>query len=794
MSPATANPSDNGRDGWFVRQCAGALGLLETRQKAEKPTAVIPLSLAPRFSRRGSRALCVWILLLSIALLIAMAAPMLAGHVYTADDLGAFHLPMRSFYAHCLAGGNAFDWSPQMFCGFYLTGEGQLGGYHPLHLLLYRFLPLGVAFDLECLIGYPLILLGTYWFLRRWRLPRDAAMFGGMAFTFCGFMLLHFVHVNAIEVVAHLPWLLVAIDVLMRNQSGSITNRKTLAGAAVALLTASQLLLGYPQYVWFSLLIECSYALLMWRTFRSPTEERSPLGTHASTLRPSSLAPRPWPLVFWTSLGFVIAAVQLLPSWEALGESSRHAVDSSFRNWGSLHPLNLVQFVAPYLFSNRVVGQNTHEYGCYASSVTLLLAVWCVVGQKHSGRLRPLVLGAATMAVVGLVFAFGGFGPLENLTAWLPVVNRFRFPCRVIVLVHFALAVLAAIGLARLGRATEPNRAGLRAVWLLVGLSVVLAIGAPIWWPGTVGKTPIVAAAPLVWAGPLLIGGAALLLPWAARGIRWARFALVLFAAVDLGVYGMSYAVFSRTMALSEFVATTNAPPSAPAKRIAVDLAEPNQPFVHLGDRLLLGGWSFADGYAGLEPARRLDYREPAALRAAGVGWAVDAPELARRLGYGTTTPAWLRVNDSLPRAMLFSNAKASTDPARDIGQIDLRSTALVDLPMQLDPASAGTVAILDDRPGNIRLHVDALTQRLLFVSESFHPGWTCSINGKPMPVLRVDGDFLGCLCPPGTSEVRFEFRPESLRYGRLLSACGLSLLIGLVLLSGFRRAIFHDV
>ena len=465
-------------------------------------------------------------------------------------------------------------------------------------------------------------------------------------------------------------------------------------------------------------------------------------------------------------------------------------MDASFRNWGSLHPLNLLQFVAPYLFSNRVVGQNTHEYGCYAGSMTLLLAVWCVFGRKDSGRMRPLVLGAAATAILGIAFALGGFGPLENLTAWLPIVNRFRFPCRVIVLVHFALAVLAAIGLAKLGRSTATNRAGLRAVWLLFGLSVVLAIGGPMWWPGFVGKTPIVAAAPLVWAGPLLIGGAALLMTWAARGIRWARFALVLFAAVDLAVYGMSYAVFSRTMTLSEFVATTDAPPSAPANRIAVDLAEPNQPFVHLGDRLLLGGWSFADGYAGLEPARRLDYREPAALRVAGVGWAINVPELAHRLGYGPAMPDWLRVNGSLPRARLFSRATASTDPAHDISRIDLVLMALVNKPVHLDSGPAGTVAILDDRPGDIWLHVDAPTQRLLFVSESFQPGWKCSVNGKPAPVLRVDGDFLGCLCPAGTSEVCFEFRPDSLRYGRLLSGCGLGLLIGLVLLNGFRKAV----
>ena len=99
-----------------------------------------------------------------------------------------------------------------LYGGFYVTGEGQLGAYHPLHLMLYRLLPLGVAFDLELLISYPAMFAGTYLFLRVWLRRRDAALFGALAFTFCGFNLLHFVHPNAVAIVAHLPWLLLAIE------------------------------------------------------------------------------------------------------------------------------------------------------------------------------------------------------------------------------------------------------------------------------------------------------------------------------------------------------------------------------------------------------------------------------------------------------------------------------------------------------------------------------------------------------------------------------------------------------
>ncbi|NIL97354.1 MAG: hypothetical protein GTO53_07130, partial [Planctomycetales bacterium] len=51
----------------------------------------------------------------SLALCAVLAWPIVAGHVYVADDLGQFHLPARAFYAHCLAAGHDFDWWPQLY-------------------------------------------------------------------------------------------------------------------------------------------------------------------------------------------------------------------------------------------------------------------------------------------------------------------------------------------------------------------------------------------------------------------------------------------------------------------------------------------------------------------------------------------------------------------------------------------------------------------------------------------------------------------------------------------------------
>src|SRR4030095_422712 len=135
--------------------------------------------------------------LMIVALILGILSwPMLTGQVYIKDDLGMFHLPLRLFYAQSLAEGNNFTWFPNIFNGFYLHGEGQVGMYHPLHLILYSALPLALAFNLEVLLGYPFMLSGTFGLLSRWGIRRDAAMFGALCFTFSGFNLLHHIHPN----------------------------------------------------------------------------------------------------------------------------------------------------------------------------------------------------------------------------------------------------------------------------------------------------------------------------------------------------------------------------------------------------------------------------------------------------------------------------------------------------------------------------------------------------------------------------------------------------------------------
>jgi len=748
----------------------------------------------------GQQRLAPWTLATAIALLAALAAPALAGYLYTRDDLGAFHLPVRAFYAECLNRGEPFDWMPQLYCGFYLTGEGQAGSYHPLHLLWYRFLPLRLAMNVELVASYPAMFVGMFLFLRRWLARTDAAMFGSLLFTFSGFNLLHFVHPNAIAVVAHIPWLLWADDVLLRHPS---PRHATAATSAVSLLTGSQLLLGYPQYVWFSLLAEAAYtAFIVWNRGIS-TPERLPGLSAGSMPRVGQLARRSEDpasvallnrlarLVMAKLVGLLVGAVQVLPTLDALATSARRVPDARFVNWGSLHPMNLVQMVAPYLFVHRVVGQNTHELAAYFGAVPLALVAWLLANWRRLGPLRRPAGAVLAFGVFALIMALGQYGYLYRLQRLLPLVGTFRFPCRYLVLVQLASAVLAAMSLSVLITPHEPAARdkkcsrGLTALSLVVGTSLTVALAGLI-----AGDRPFVARPGAVCAGPLLIGSAALLVALASQGVRQAAVGLVLLAAADLGYYGLSYSVFAHADSLESLLANTPTPPAKDQGRILLDTLRFDEPGERTGNQITLLGWHRADGYAGLEPARRLDYRSLAAMRVAGVRWVRRSPATEQIQGLIPENGQWLRVPDPLPHVRLISLALCTDEPAAHVSEIDLQSTALVDEPLYLEGGSAGTVLLESQRPGRLELLVHAPSRQLLVVSESFHPGWEAAVNGRAQPVVRINGDFLGCVVEPGCHRVNLEFRPRSLRYGRAFSLAGFVVAFLLAALPSPARAV----
>ena len=462
---------------------------------------------------------------------------------------------------------------PQLFCGFYLTGEGQLGGYHPLHWLLYRFLPLPAAFAWELLLSYPLMMVGTWLFLRRLLNNSPAAAAGSLWFAFCGFNLLHLVHPNAVAIIAHIPWLLWSIDVVLVDAR---RRRVMAATVLIALLTGSQLLLGYPQYVWFSLLIEGGYAAFVLHAQRFAS--RRECDQCADLRRLHRLCHRH------------LAAAGDRPSRRTVagrGSARAHArrlvAQRAAGGRSAICPLGFAApgkpraARAPYLFVGRVAGDNTHEFALYLGAVPLTLIAWLAVRRGELHGFKPLVRAAGALAILALVMALGENGPLYRVLAWLPLFRTFRFPCRYVVLVQFSACVLAAVGFMLLLREHQrPDEyrhypivrtfrkrclliwSDFKPLWSLAAASGVVAVVGL-----TLRHETYIASIPLIVTGPALFLVAAVLVIMAARGYRAAMVGLILFAAADQGCYGLTYVAYLRNTTFDQWLASARTPPQS---------------------------------------------------------------------------------------------------------------------------------------------------------------------------------------------------------------------------------------
>src|SRR5205807_688447 len=93
----------------------------------------------------GDRALTIFIAFASALFTIYLFHPVFRGQIFAVGDLLNQNFPFRKIYADALHQHVSFLWTPNLYSGFYLFGEGQTGMLHPAHLLLYSIFPLKLA-------------------------------------------------------------------------------------------------------------------------------------------------------------------------------------------------------------------------------------------------------------------------------------------------------------------------------------------------------------------------------------------------------------------------------------------------------------------------------------------------------------------------------------------------------------------------------------------------------------------------------------------------------------------------
>ena len=482
---------------------------------------------AARYPPRATRLLAPLALLALIALFFHKMV--FSNLILARGDVFLYFYPYWSAAADALRAGRVPLWNPDLFMGVPLLANSQVGFFYPLNWPLWLLLPTPYAVSAAIVLHLAIAGLGAYLAGRRaLGLGRMAGLVTAVAFALGGYLSAQVEHVNQLQGLAWLPWFMVVLDGRSASQNGRALLRRALG---VAVLFALQLLAGHTQTTFITGVGVGVWILSgEWRVARS--EWRGARGEWArgrGARRVGAwLVGRVGPVVVGGGLALLLAAMQLLPTLELAGLSSRQGgLPPNEALSFSLHPLLLARALLP------AYGQGLFSEYTAVLPLTVLALAW-FGGWQWRGR--PEVRPALVLAGVGLFLALGAFNPLYWLLARLPGFDLFRAPARWLALYALGAALLAGAGWQTLAARPADWRRSLRAfllaalllmVWGLVGAFLVR-------WIPTGPEAPFELPGPLTVLGWLVEVGALLLAATQAARRRAARGPRLLLAGAAL--------------------------------------------------------------------------------------------------------------------------------------------------------------------------------------------------------------------------------------------------------------------
>ncbi len=694
---------------------------------------------------------------LSVLLLLAislLAAAISARVTFGADgwlwnlDLPKIHYPLAVFFHDALANGQLPLWSDRLGLGFPLYAEGQIGAFYPPNWLIFWLDPLA-ALDLTRLAHLTLAGVGTGLLALRVSGSRPGALLAAMVAVLGGAIVTKLEWWNLVAAYGWLPWVLLPLV----GRRAPRRHELLMAGMAWGV----QALTGHPN-TWLLTGLAAAVLLL-----------RRPL--LASLGR----------LAVFAVIGAGVGAVQLIPTVLLQLISVRStglSADDLFTSASTPFDLLGLGFINAFIRSSN--GSWDFATTWYPDGIFALLEASCYVGlpvlalagvgsRARRGR-RWLVLLFIAVAI-GVVAAFR--------PGWwqaLPVLNGLRSPVRSYLLVAMALAMLAAVGVARLGRRRRDARWAGVAMGVVVGVYLVTVVAArtlpPVfdWLLGLSvahltaaqaeqTRTLAVAALTSLWPLGLELGVAALLLPLLARR-RSPRVvaASVLIAIVPLALLSPSAnptrPASEISYATSPFVRAVVA--QAPRRVLMFD---PPGYWSGMPDQLAAAGvddvemFSSLNLLAGDEVLRRLRTDDPDGVlrRALGIDLVVtfDTPCTGTRVGEVSQDHAFLcRVENALVAPYWVPASVAR--PAGAGGPLGM-------LHASLDAAAAvGSARTLEHAEVG-RYAVDAPSPGWVYLDRSWWYGWQASLDGRDVPLLAVNGGQLVAV-PAGQHDLTIRF------------------------------------
>lgn len=696
------------------------------------------------------------------------------------------HLSIESLKEH-----NTALWNPFSFSGTVLAGNYQSAPFFPGNILLFM-LPFLDGWSILILLQPLLAGIGMILYLRLRNVSMVAAVFGAIAFMFCGFMTTWMAYGTLDYAVLVLPYLLYAIEQTIRHTE----KKRWFYGIVLAVAVAFSFFAGHFQMSLYSLFMAVAYII-----YRSIQEKKMLF----------------FPFLFLFA-GVGIALPQLVTSYHAFSLSNR--VESFITNAGI--PFHyLITAFAPDFFGNPVTrndwfGQYA-EWSSFIGVIPLLFAFLAIA--KKETRKKGLFFILASV----FLFFLALHTPISTLFYQLhiPVLST-SVATRTIVLISFSFSVLAAFGFDWLF--DEKRKIRLKDVLVIV-IPAVLFLFA-IWVFVLQGTFPD----PMYMATAkrnIIIPTALLLMGMIGMCIRpyikhnWIfilSFLLVILTCFDL------YRFASKWMPFDERAFVF---PQTPVSVFLSQKVGNDRVFGNAGNEFFGSvGLPSIEGYDAMYQER---YAEFISAAADGTIQPLERSVVTISRG-GTYTDRWLSLlgtkyilhkksdgrnvwvfphwnyehykqiyqddqyevlehTQALPREYLVSDYQIKTDAQEIIhaltnSETDIAKTVVLETQPDVQlTGTNGSVTVVDRGTDRVKYLVETDGPQILVVSDAFDPGWRASINGKEAPILRANYAFRAVVVPEGSSTITFQYIPQGFWESVFVSVMILSILgIGLII------------
>ncbi len=675
-------------------------------------------------------------------------------------DMAYQVLPWYQFQAAAWHRGEFPLWDPHVWAGQPLVGQMQPGAAYPLNWLLF-LLPLKdgrinpVWMNLDFIMTHVLAALFCYWLCRDLKRSRAAAILGGAAFALSGVV----GSVGWPQMLNGAIWIPLVFLFLLR----AVRGERVMASAALAgAFLGVSFLSGHHQIPTFvGVMVAGVWIFEIWRQ-----RLRAIVAAAVSLL--------------FTGL---VSALQTLPAWEYGLRSIRWVGSQNAVFWGQAVPYLVHQQPAHSLEPVGVLGlvlPNLSPHDTFVGLAVLTLALIGVAACFEISEAR--MLGA--IGVGGLLIALGGFSVFHGIAYLVvPMVEKARSPAMAIVMLQFALAVLAAYGL-------DTLRMGRFGRWAIPTLSIAGILP----WPvlavvASLRNETSLEYERLAVAGIVALALAAVLYGWKLRRISDGVATGLILAVVlfELGtVIGGNYrhreapggflAELEKNGDVVEFLRKQ---PGLNRVEVDTDAVPYN-----------IGDWEGIDQFRAYLGGMTGNVAQFEIDRLNGGRLAPELFALTYFLGrqplrtdqeqvfQGRSGLRVYRNPEAFPRFWTVHDAVGvnGAELMQRLGAADLRQQAVLvgDTPRFERCSGGDEVKPVGRSDTQVGFDVRMACKGMLIASETSFPGWNVEVDGRPAQIYEAYGALRGVVVEAGTHRVEFRYRPAEFYWGALLTFAGL--------------------